>query len=82
MKKMFLVILVSLVALVTAALLTITFVFSSKEHSQYDSPRHQVTGTRSSESAEHETAARHIALGIAAPQVSRKQMPRLQVLVW
>jgi len=74
MKKVILIILASLVVLVTATFLTITFLFSGPDHSQYDLPRHELTGTRSRESDEHQITARFIASGIsAAPQVSRRE---------
>lgn len=75
MKKVLLIILVILTSLVVAVFLTVTFVFSGKDHSEYDLPRHPSISTSSVESPEHEAAARAIVAGMAEPpQVSRKEL--------
>lgn len=78
MKKVFLVILISIAVLIAAALLTTSYAFRSKDHSQYDLPIHGLTGKRTNESAEHEAAAQLIVAGMAEPpQVSREELMQL-----
>ncbi len=75
MKKMFTIFLIGLVALAAVVFFTVTLAFNGKDHSEYDMPRHSATGTRTSESAEHEAAARLIVSGMAElPQMSRKEL--------
>ena len=64
---MFLILLVGLVTLVTVVWLTAALAFDSKDHSEYDLPRHPPTGARASESAEHKAAANALAAGLAEP---------------
>ncbi|MFK7977265.1 MAG: alpha/beta hydrolase [Halioglobus sp.] len=78
MKTMFLAILLVIGALVAAIFLTVTFSFSSKDHSEYDLPRHPSTGLGSSESLEHAEAAKLIVSGMnEAPKQGRDEMMRL-----
>jgi epsilon-lactone hydrolase len=58
---------VGLALLVVVALVAVKIVFSGKDHSEYDTPTHPMTGTRAGESDEHAAEAALIASGMAEP---------------
>ncbi len=61
-----------------AAWLIATILFNSKDHGEYDSPKHPSTGKRASESVEHEAAAKAIAKGFAEPPPAKgREMLRI-----
>ncbi len=65
-------------AFIAVVWLIAALALNSKDHSEYDSPRHPSTGTQASESAEHQAAAKVIAAGFAEPpQVKGKEMLHL-----
>ena len=64
-----------IIAFIAAVWLIAALALDSKDHSEYDSPRHPSKGTRASESAEHEAAAKLTAAGYAQPpQVKGKEV--------
>lgn len=78
MKKMTIIILISLAALLIAVFLTVTIAFSSKDHSEYDLPKHSATGKRTSESNEHKAIAQLIISDMGKPtKLSNKKLTRL-----
>ena len=79
-------ILLGIVIIIAVVWLTAALALNSKDHSEYDSPRHPSTGTRTSESAEHEAAVKVLAAGFAEPpqakgkellHMMRKQMDEM-----
>ena len=66
-KLVLILLVIGILVLFTVAWLIAAIAFNSKNHSQYDSPRHASTGTRTSESVEHAAAAKAIAKGLAEP---------------
>ena len=65
--KVLIVIGVAIITMIAIVWLTAMFALNSKDHSEYDSPQHPSTGTRTSESAEHEAPAKAIAAAFAEP---------------
>ncbi|PHS03590.1 MAG: hypothetical protein COA78_17655, partial [Blastopirellula sp.] len=78
MKKVFTVILASIIVVAVVVFLAITLAFNSNDHSQYDLPKHTTTGTRTSESSEHQAVARLVTAGMAKPpNLGRKELMQL-----
>lgn len=65
--------LIGTVTLLVVAWLIAAIAFNSKDHSEYDSPRHAPTSTRTSESTEHKAAAQAIADGLAKPPAAKRK---------
>ena len=75
MIKLVLVLLLGIFVLFTVAWLIAATAFTGKNHSEYDSPRHAATGTRTSESVEHAAARKAIAKGLAEPPPAKGKEP-------
>lgn len=74
MKIIILVLLVAIV-LIVAVVLTVLFGFNSRDHSAYDAPKHESTGTGVTESAAHAALAKSISTEMAeAPKMGRMEM--------
>jgi len=67
MIQLVLILLLGIFVLFAVAWLVAATLFTGKDHSEYDLPRHASTGTRTRESVEHEDAADAIAKGLAEP---------------
>ncbi len=78
MKKMFIIIFGSLVTVVIAIALTILFTFSSKDHSEFDLPKHKPIGMRTDESVEHKAIVTKISEELAnTPKLGFKEQIKM-----
>ncbi len=76
MRKMLTFVLIGFATLIIVVFLTITLLFSSKDHSEFDLPKHPTAGTRTSESAEHKAMAQLVASGI----IEQQQLGRVELM--